>query len=279
MNTQAIIRCLDEFIEKNNTDELNPVDANNVLAKKGLLRDSDSRPGKPLRDLLRKGKLPHAFQPGGKGSGWVIPHSGKTRNQSDEILNLKSQKISKQKDTLEIDTNSLKVQLNEAREKYKPENIKYLLIAEAPPDSIERFFYYPSVSQHDHLFLGVSEALYPELKDRYLMSRRDKTLKETILKNFQNDGFYLLDLSELPLSLLNVPLKDQLPNLLLKLKHLVNNDTKIILIKANVFDIAYGSLNQIYTDQVVNKRLPFPGQGWQKEFQVKFSEALEIANS
>ena len=33
----------------------------------------------------------------------------------------------------------LKKQLEKARQKYKPERVKYLLVAEAPPDSLERF--------------------------------------------------------------------------------------------------------------------------------------------
>jgi len=73
----ALIDCLDNFLEKTNRQNIDPVEGNAILAKAGLLTDSKDRPGKPLRDLLRKGFLPHAFQPGGKGSSWTIPHSGK----------------------------------------------------------------------------------------------------------------------------------------------------------------------------------------------------------
>ncbi len=48
-------------------------DANAVLERNGLLRDSSQRPGKPLRDLLRAGKLRHAYQ---QGRTWIIPISG-----------------------------------------------------------------------------------------------------------------------------------------------------------------------------------------------------------
>ena len=37
------------------------------------------------------------------------------------------------------------LQINSAREKYKPERIKLLFIAEAPPEQTERFFYYEKV--------------------------------------------------------------------------------------------------------------------------------------
>lgn len=74
---KAIIEHLDSYLASAGLSNIDPVEANAILAKAGLLQDSRDRPGKPLRDLLRKGKLPHAYQPGGKGSNWTIPHSGK----------------------------------------------------------------------------------------------------------------------------------------------------------------------------------------------------------
>jgi hypothetical protein len=78
MDINAIIRKIDEFLEKTGKKSTDPVEANAMLEKVGLLRDSDTRPGKPLRDILRAGKIKHAYQTGGKGSSWVIPHSGKS---------------------------------------------------------------------------------------------------------------------------------------------------------------------------------------------------------
>jgi len=82
MNIGAIISKIDEFLEKNGKSSTNPVEANAMLEKAGLLRDSDTRPGKPLRDILRTGSIKHAYQTGGKGSSWVIPHSGKKNIQN-----------------------------------------------------------------------------------------------------------------------------------------------------------------------------------------------------
>ena len=77
MDNKAIIEYLDSYLIQSGRPSIDPVEANAILAKAGLLRDSKDRPGKPLRDLLRKGKLSHAFQSGGKGSSWTIPHSSK----------------------------------------------------------------------------------------------------------------------------------------------------------------------------------------------------------
>ena len=50
-------------------------EANALLDKAGLLKDNPQRPGLPLRNKLRKGELPYAYQVAGKGSEWVIPLS------------------------------------------------------------------------------------------------------------------------------------------------------------------------------------------------------------
>lgn len=46
--------------------EVTAVDAARELDRRGLLRDSPSRPGKPLRDLLRAGQVPGAYQEAGR---------------------------------------------------------------------------------------------------------------------------------------------------------------------------------------------------------------------
>lgn len=74
---KAIINYLDTYLTRTGRPSIDPVEANAVLAKAGVLSDSKDRPGKPLRNLLRDGQLPHAFQSGGKGSSWTIPHSSK----------------------------------------------------------------------------------------------------------------------------------------------------------------------------------------------------------
>ena len=282
MNIKEIVKYLDSFLIKAKRNNIEPVEANEILAKARLLGDSLDRPGLPLRNLLRKGLIPHAFQSGGKGTGWTIPHSNNKNisniNYTSKIVKPKKNiaKIINQKISTSIDISELKKQLEKARLKYKPDNIKYLLIAEAPPDSIERFFYYEDVRQHDYLFLGVAQALYPELKDKFIASRRNSEIKNSILLKFKADGFYLLDLSELPLSLKTGDLSSQLPNLIEKIKAVVNKKTKIILIKATVFDAAFQVLQDKF-ENVIDIRIPFPGQGGQKIFQIQFLNALKLA--
>lgn len=48
----------------------------------------------------------------------------------------------------------------------------------------------------------------------------------------------------------------------------------MILIKSDVYDYAYGPLVEA-AQPAVDVRIPFPGSGRQKEFEVKFKQALE----
>gem|GEM_PF-614218 len=283
MNITEIVSHLDKYLLQIGKQSIGPVEANATLAKAGLLKDSELRKGKPLRDILRSGKIPHAYQAGGKGSEWTIPSSKKNQpivsNYLSENHTTKKTNatINQSLINTSVNTTQLKQLLNKARLKYKPESVKYLLIAEAAPDSIDRFFYYENVSQHDYLFLGVAQALYPELKEKFLSSGRSKSIKTSILKTLQENGYYLLDLSELPLSLMTGDLISQLPTLVKNIKEVISPETKIILIKATVYDIAFSYLQDEGIKNLIDVRIPFPGQGGQKLFQQKFKEALILA--
>ena len=71
-NVTEIVNFLDEYLRKIGRESIGAVEANALLDKAGLLKDNPQRPGLPLRNMLRKGELPHAYQVAGKGSEWVI---------------------------------------------------------------------------------------------------------------------------------------------------------------------------------------------------------------
>ena len=48
-NIKEIVSRLDAYLEKNRMKTIGPVEANEILAKAGILKDSMSRPGLPLR--------------------------------------------------------------------------------------------------------------------------------------------------------------------------------------------------------------------------------------
>ena len=155
-----------------------------------------------------------------------------------------------------------------ARNKYKPSHISTLLITEAPPCNLDRYFYFEEVKKQDSLFLEIMGVLYPDKKGRYLKSGRRKENKEELLEMFKEDGYLLLDLYEVPYTTSSD--EEVTASLLTRLEKLVDKSTPIILIKANVFDLCYPILKEKGYN-VINDRLPFPGSGQQKVFRDKFA--------
>lgn len=128
-----------------------------------------------------------------------------------------------------------------ARLKYKPDIVRYLLIAETPPKSdSNRFFYFENVFEQDSLFLETMKVLYPE--DTFQIDTKEiRNKKATFLLKFKHDGFYLIDSLDLPFDRkYSASQKVRLitngqVNLLSKINSIINNNTKVILISATVF--------------------------------------------
>ncbi len=166
--------------------------------------------------------------------------------------------------------------IQSARNKYRPDNIKFLLIAESPPNSVDRFFYYADVKRADWLFLGIMGALYPEAEEAYMKQGRPQELKQSLLRKFQSDGFYLLDMLDIPIARYSGKLEDAVPALIKKIEEVASREIPIILIKASVYDAAAQVLTRDGF-KVVAVRIPFPGQGWQPQFKAEFVRALAYA--
>jgi hypothetical protein len=173
------------------------------------------------------------------------------------------------------DTEHLRDIYAEARNRYRPEHIRTLIIAEAPPCALDRFFYFEDVKRQDSLFLEIMGVLYPAQKERYLSSGRQSVLKAELLEQFSSDGFWMLDLCDIPTSIIPGPTTQDAENLLRLLEQYITKDAPVILVKANVYDLCYDLLaSQGYN--VINERLPFPGSGQQKVFRDKFKVALHV---
>jgi hypothetical protein len=166
-------------------------------------------------------------------------------------------------------------QIRIARESYKPDIIRCLLIAEAPPDEPERFFYYPEVKTADFLFLGIMDVLYPTEKSLYIKKKRPKAMKQELLRRFKEDGFYLEDLLSVPKSIASDEEWRVAPEQLIsRIKNIIRVDTPIILIKANVFDKLHKPLSEAGFSVIQDKSIPFPSSGQQKVFADSFKREL-----
>jgi hypothetical protein len=163
-----------------------------------------------------------------------------------------------------------------ARERFKPESIKYLLVAEAPPakDS-NRFFYYLNIDKGDSLFLETMKVLYPANYD----TRTVRNKKATYLERFKADGFYLIDATDTPMpnysrAQKRKQLQNSLPELLEKIRLLSNNDTKIILIAAPVYEVCKDPLMKEGFNIVNLEMIDFPGSGGQVKYRSKMMKLL-----
>lgn len=167
------------------------------------------------------------------------------------------------------------------RQKYRPAHIKILLIAESPPptpdvQSSRQFYYTDRIRKDDRLFVNTIRALYPEAMD---ISEVDlETEKDTWLQKFQADGWYMIEALEQ--SQKHEATKEQrqekiaksLPRLIERVRELAESDTKIILIKSNVFEVAAEPLRKAGFTILNHELVDYPGRYNQRAFREKLTK-------
>lgn len=168
----------------------------------------------------------------------------------------------------------------QARLKYKPDRIKYLLIAETPPKSdSNRFFYFENVRDQDSLFLETMKVLYPE-ETRSVDTKVIRSKKKEFLERFKEDGFYLIDSLDTPFEEKLRPsqkvklIKAGQENLLKKIQGLVEEETKVILIAAPVYKANNEYLIKNGVNVINREMIDFPGSGGQRKFSEKIKRIL-----
>jgi len=106
-----------------------------------------------------------------------------------------------------------------------------------------RFFYFEDVRPHDHLFLELMRVLglggCPG-------ANSVRSRKKELLKRFQADGCYLDDVGNQPLRgegrARLLQLEEACPSFVERVRAIVVEETKIILISKYVFDVCYEPL-------------------------------------
>jgi hypothetical protein len=169
------------------------------------------------------------------------------------------------------------------REKYKPTKITTLFIAESQPPAAgvasSRQFYRTDVMyREDRLYTNTMRALYPAAAD--LTEAALKSQKETWLRTFQKDGFYMIEALET--SLTHEATKEQrqeliraaLPRLLERLQDLHVKNAGIVLIKSNVFEVAAEPLHAAGFTVLNKQLLDYPGRFNQKAYREKLSKLV-----
>lgn len=174
-----------------------------------------------------------------------------------------------------------------ARELYKPRHIKVLMIAESQPpeaatESSRQFYRSDHAYKEDRLFINTIRALYPETMEISQQVLQEQ--KDFWLKKFQADGWYMIEALEISLphevtkQERQERIRKALPRLIDRVQQLVDKDTKIILIKSNVFIVAAGPLRNAGYNVLNTDLLDYPGRFNQKAYREKLAHyAQQIA--
>jgi hypothetical protein len=172
---------------------------------------------------------------------------------------------------------------DEVREKYHPQHMKVLFIAESPPPSPEiqssrQFYYTDRIRKDDRLFINTIRALYPETLE---ISEADlETAKEEWLQRFAKDGYYMIEAledsqeHEITKKQRQGRISAVLPRLIERVGKLAGPNTKIILIKSNVFDVAAQPLRTAGFQVLNTELVDYPGRFNQRAYREKITKLL-----
>jgi hypothetical protein len=152
-----------------------------------------------------------------------------------------------------------------AARRYKPERVQLLLVAEAPPSELDRYFYFDDVTEHDSLFRYVVRGL--------LGANPTRSNKAGLLERLKTQGVFLVDIKAEPMD--GSPLSHYVAGLVTRIRELAPQ--RVILIKTSVYDASFRALRDEGLP-VIDERIPFPGSGQQRRFEDAFGRAVRLQN-
>jgi len=164
----------------------------------------------------------------------------------------------------------------EAARKYAPcKGTRVLFIAEAPPNEIERYFYFENVQDGDWLWIALMKGLYPEDWEKEV-AKEQRSNKIKWLTRFQESGYRLIDALKNPISgshrLRVATIREQTDRLLCEVGAI--RPKCIVLIKKSVNEALFRPMKDadfhIISDE--SEFLPFPSSGQQSNFEERFSK-------
>ena len=167
---------------------------------------------------------------------------------------------------LHIDMNYIQL----AREKYRPQKVKLIFIAEAPPCTEGQFFYFNDVQKGDSLFLHIIRAVFPDLEEWETKLIRAK--KEELLFRFRDAGYFLEDSVPQTIGKGTKP-KEKQAIIIKNQAGLINRiepykeKSKLILLSSLVFKLNYTILKNNGFTILNDFMIPFPGSGQQGKFK------------
>jgi hypothetical protein len=177
----------------------------------------------------------------------------------------------------------------EAAQRYRPNPLRLLFIAEAPPAfKVNRLFYFTGLRDGDTLFLEMMKVLYPAAVGYHegafrpgYSAKQMRLRKQELLRRFQNDGYQLIDAYEQPMpdganpAIKTVLMRSTLPALESKVRRLVGKrSVPIILIGGITYSVCAEALRTDGHRVVNDTMIHHPARGGQKLFRAKLNEVL-----
>jgi hypothetical protein len=165
--------------------------------------------------------------------------------------------------------------VNEAREQFRPEEVKVLFIAEAPRCADDRFFYFTQVNKGDSLFLYVIRTVFTDLEG--IPTKKLRKKKEELLYRFQEEGYYLEYSLFIPLpkgTTSGQKLKciiegqEELNEKIMRYK----SSAKVVLLSSTVFRANYSYLKDLGYEILNVTAIPFPGSGQQTRYKQEIAK-------
>lgn len=165
-----------------------------------------------------------------------------------------------------------------ARERYRPDAVRVLFIAESPPSS-GGYFYFTTTVGKDHLFRETMKALQLWPMKRPMRKGLDK---RPLLDEFQRMKYFLIDTCNRPVDKLSHKLKTKhvargASSLGSRIKNL--DPKTIIIVKKTVFRPVRDAMGKAgLGDRVLNEKpIPFPSHGNQRKYRATLRRLIHNA--
>jgi hypothetical protein len=174
---------------------------------------------------------------------------------------------------------------DELRHQYKPQPVKWLLVAESPPpesadtSSSRHFYRSDRIRKDDRLFTNTIKALYSEAADQTESAIQPD--KEKCLRRLQSDGVYMIEALEQS-QVHEVTKKERQDKIRAIGPRLVERVLElaplkgVVLIKSNVYEAAAEELRQAGIHVLNTGLVDYPGQYNQAAYRQKLSELIDL---
>lgn len=167
---------------------------------------------------------------------------------------------------------------DELRNRYRPDDVRLLLIGESPPDpgSADRRFFYSPTLTYDNLYRGVAEALYGNDPGFNISA------KPAVLDRLRADGVWLIDAVEHPIDKhaskpRREAIRNAVPGLVSRVQAL-RPKVGVLVLHSVVYKNTAPALRAAGIQLLHDQPIPFPLGNWRRRFVADVRAALARAN-